>query len=128
VLVRQEAALDFQQVITRWRDGPLEIARRRPVRLGSTVFRTGPWDPSDGDPSRPPTVIGVEVIERVRTRRDQPGALVALADGRYAYTGSVMAIGSSQQVQEAARRRLRSAVTDDDQAWWREVIGALAAP
>jgi potassium/hydrogen antiporter len=128
VLVRQEAALDFQAILDRWRTGPLQLPRRRPVRVGSTVFRTGPWDPADGDPARPVMVAGIEVIERMRTRRDAPGALVALADGRYAYTGNVMAIGSALQVQEAARRRLRGAADDADQAWWREVIGALAAP
>jgi hypothetical protein len=51
-----------------------------------------------------------------------------LADGRYAYTGPVTASGSAGQLQEAARRRLRLADTDGEQAWWREVIGALATP
>jgi cell volume regulation protein A len=128
VLVRQEAAMEFQTVLVTWREGPLAQARRHAVPRGSTIFRTGPWDDADGDPTRPATVAGVEVIERLRTRRDQPGALVALADGRFAYTGSVMAIGSAGQVQEGARRRLRAATGDAEQSWWREVIGALAAP
>ena len=45
-----------------------------------------------------------------------------------ATTGPVVAVGSAQQVQDAARRRLRSARDDADAAWWREVIGALAVP
>ena len=49
-------------------------------------------------------------------------------DGRYAYTGPITAIGSAGQLQDAARRRLRLAKTDAEQAWWREVIGALANP
>ena len=70
---------------------------------------------------------GVAVAERLRTRRDRPGAVVVLVDGRYAFTGPVVAIGAAGQVQDAARRRLRSATDDGDAAWWREVIGALAA-
>jgi potassium/hydrogen antiporter len=65
------------------------------------------------------------VIDRVRTRRDVPGALVALADGRFAFTGPVKAIGSARQLQEAARQRLARSVSDAERAWWREVVGAL---
>ena len=53
---------------------------------------------------------------------------MALSDGRFAYTGPITAIGSPGQLQDAARRRLRLAQTDGEQAWWREVIGALANP
>ena len=81
-----------------------------------------------GDPSRPRRVGEVDVVDQLRTRRDHPGALVVLSDGRYAYTGPITAIGSAGQVQDAARRRLRLAKTDAEQAWWREVIGALANP
>ena len=95
---------------------------------GSTVFTTRPWRYEDGDPGRPRTVGRVHVVEQLRTRRDAPGAVVALADGRFAFTGPVVAIGSAQQVQDAARRRLRIAASDADAAWWREVIGALAVP
>jgi hypothetical protein len=73
-------------------------------------------------------VVGIEVVEQLRTRRDRAGALVTLADGRCAYTGPVTAVGSANQLQAAARRRLRTAATDGEQAWWREVIGALATP
>jgi potassium/hydrogen antiporter len=128
VLVRQEVALEFSSVLERWRDGPLgPPARRRPViRAVATVFTSRPWQSEDGDPGRPTEIGGVEVVEQLRTRRDRPGALVALADGRYAYTGTVLAVGSAPQVQEAARRALRHADGDGEQAWWREVIGALA--
>jgi cell volume regulation protein A len=127
VIVRQEVAVEFRQMLALWRTGPLGEPRRRVVPRGSIVFSTRPWRYQDGDPGRPTTVGGVEVVERIRTRRDQPGALVALADGRYAYTGRVVAVGSAQQVQEAARRRLRT-VDEADAAWYREVIGALATP
>jgi cell volume regulation protein A len=74
----------------------------------------------------PETVGGVRVIEQLRTRHDQPGALVALEDGRYAITGATVAIGSAQQIQGYGRRRLRVPCADAEQAWWQEVIGAVA--
>jgi potassium/hydrogen antiporter len=70
-------------------------------------------------------VNGLSVIDRVRTRRDVPGALVALEDGRFAYTGPIKAIGSPRQLQDAARKRLARSPADAERAWWREVIGAL---
>jgi cell volume regulation protein A len=130
VLVRQEVAVEFRRVLERWRSGPLdEPRRRRQVPRGSTIFSTRPWREEDGDPARPQAVNGVAVIEQLRTRRDRPGACVALEDGRFAYTGPIVAIGSAGQVQDAARRRLSQASDDDGEtAWWREVIGALAIP
>jgi potassium/hydrogen antiporter len=129
VLVRQEVAVEFRAKLEQWRTGPIGVQRRKAVTRGSTVFSTRPWRFEDGDPSRPSTIGAVEVVEQLRTRRDDvPGAVVALADGRYAFTGPVIAVGSAQQVQDAARRRLRIAKDDADEAWWREVIGALAVP
>jgi cell volume regulation protein A len=66
------------------------------------------------------------VVEQLRTRRDAAGALVALADGRYAVSGPLLAIGPAAQLQAVARRRLAGAETPAERAWWREVIGALA--
>jgi cell volume regulation protein A len=71
-------------------------------------------------------VAGATVTEHLLTRLDRPGALVALADGRYAFTGPLLAAGSASALQAAARRRLARADSDAEQAWWREVIGALA--
>jgi cell volume regulation protein A len=98
-------------------------------RATAPIFSSGPWrgEEGSGSPQHPLRIGEVEVIEQLRTRRDEPGALVALADGRYAYTGPVTAVGSPGQLQDAARRRLRQARTDGERAWWREVIGALAA-
>ena len=126
VLVRQEAAIEFRRLLRVWREGPLEESRRRQaVTRGATVFSTRPWTPEDGDPSRPQTVSSIDVVEQLRTRRDRAGAVVALADGRFAVTGSSVAIGSSRQLVDAARRRLRATADEADQAWWREVVGAL---
>jgi cell volume regulation protein A len=129
VLVRQEASVELEQLLGRWRSGPLELpVRRRPGAITTaTPLRTGPW--RDGDAGRPALVGGVEVVEQLRTRRDGvPGALVALADGRYAYSGPVYAMGGAAHVQQAARGRLRLARNDAERAWWAEVIGALATP
>jgi cell volume regulation protein A len=69
------------------------------------------------------------VIEQLRTRRDGvPGALVLLEDGRYGVSGPSVTIGGPAQVQDAARRKIRQTRTDSERAWWREVVGALAAP
>jgi cell volume regulation protein A len=70
---------------------------------------TGVWSAEREDPSDPLTVAGVEVIERLRTRHDLAGALVALADGRLAVTGPSMAVGSERQIERYARRRLGEA-------------------
>jgi cell volume regulation protein A len=128
VLVRQEVAIEFQELLRRWREGPIgprPVSRPLPH---SKIITSRPWDDRDGDPSRPASVDGIEVVEQLRTRRDRPGALVALADGRYAFTGPVVAIGPTQPLQEFARRRLGRADDDAERAWWREVIGALALP
>jgi cell volume regulation protein A len=128
VLVRQEVAVEFRDLLARWRDGPLEpVRRRRAVPRGATVFTTRPWTDADGDPARPQAVSGIDVVEQLRTRRDTPGALVALADGRFAVTGSSVAIGSTRSITDVARRRVQVAATEDERAWWREVVGALAS-
>jgi hypothetical protein len=66
------------------------------------------------------------VVEQLRLRRDQRGGLWVLADGRYAITGPLAAIGSRRDLADWARRRMRSA-SPDEQAWLQTVIGALAA-
>jgi cell volume regulation protein A len=128
VLVRQEAAVEFRELLARWRAGPLHVVERRRPRPRSrpSVTSVRPWEPSDGDPSRPTTVNGHPVIEQLRTRRDEPGALVALADGRYAISGPLLAVGPSAELQAVARRRLARAEQPGERAWWREVVGALA--
>jgi cell volume regulation protein A len=135
IIVRQEAAVELGTLMDRWRDGPIGPTQRpivRPSGTRQTPFVMRPWGthPGDtGEPSHPEGVQGVDVIDQLRTRRDgRDGAVVLLEDGRYAFTGPVVALGTASQVQTAARRRLRLSKTDSEQAWWREVIGALAAP
>ena len=66
------------------------------------------------------------MVEHLRTRRDVPGALVILEDGRYAVTGPLLMIGPPGQLQAQARRRLTHASDDAETSWWQEVIGACA--
>ena len=108
VLVRKEVARQFPALMDRWRDGPFEVeqVRRPQVRSGAVIFSTRPWEERDGNPAYPEEIEGSRVIRHLRTRRDRPGALVLLDDGRYAITGPSLAIGAAAQIQRYARRRL----------------------
>jgi cell volume regulation protein A len=128
VLVRQEAAVEFRELLARWRSGPIgSPERRRPQpRSRPSVTSVRPWEPGDGDPSRPRDVNGRPVVDQLRTRRDEPGSLVLLEDGRYAICGPLLAVGPAGELQAVARRRLAGADGPSERAWWREVVGALA--
>jgi len=128
VIVRQEAAVEFRELLRRWRGGPLGVRERpRPrPRSRPSVTTVRPWEDGDGDMSRPSEIAGRLVIDQLRTRRDEPGALVLLDDGRYAITGPLLAIGPAGELQQVVRRRLTRAETSGERAWWREVAGALA--
>lgn len=129
VLARREVAHEIPDLVRRWREGPVGPPPRPARRIVAIapIFRTGPWDARDGDPAVPETVGGTAVVERLRLRRDRPGALVVLADGRYAVSGAVVMVGSRQAVQQQARRRLDRAADESEAGWWQEVIGACAA-
>jgi cell volume regulation protein A len=128
LLVREEVAWGFEPLLERWRRGPWPSAesRRPPLRTTPVVFTSRPWREEDGRPDSPRTVQGAAVVEQLRTRRDRPGALVSLADGRFAITGPTLAVGSPSHLQRYARQRLERAETDLERAWWQEAIGALA--
>jgi cell volume regulation protein A len=65
----------------------------------------------------------------MRSRRDRPGALVGLADGRYAVTGEDMvALGGRRALARWCEDRAARAGDDQvERAWWQEVAGALRA-
>jgi potassium/hydrogen antiporter len=107
-------------------DGPDVASPPVSLRSAARVSTTRPWDSDDGDPAYPSRVASLPVIAHLLTRIDEPGALVRLADGRYAFTGSTVSIGSARSLQALARRRLSSATSASDRAWFREIIGALA--
>ncbi len=128
IVARQSALSAIEEARERWRVGPVGPApqpARRPPQ-GAPIFTTRPWEESDGDPDNPDRVLGLQVVERLKTRWDVPGALVVLIDGRFAVTGPHVLVGAREQLQWHARRRLRLAVSDAEQAWWQEVIGASA--
>jgi cell volume regulation protein A len=128
IVARMSAVDAIAEARERWRNGPVGPAPR-PARVPSTrapIFTTRPWTEADGDPDRPESVLGLAVVERLNTRWDVPGALVVLEDGRYAVTGPHVLVGSREQLQWHARRRLRTSKTDAERAWWQEVIGASA--
>jgi potassium/hydrogen antiporter len=129
VVVRSEVAARMADVLERWHTGPIGEEAQPPRELagGSGVFTSRPWDEQDdGDPAYPEELLGVAVREHLRTRRDRRGALVSLADGRFAVTGPTLAAGGSRQLQAYARRRLARETDETARAWWQEVIGALA--
>ena len=64
------------------------------------------------------------VAERLGTRGDAPGALVRLADRRYALTGRILAGGSRRQLDRYIRRRARKADAAD---WYAEARRLLDA-
>ena len=65
------------------------------------------------------------MVAVLRSRRDEPSALVALADGRYAVvTRGVVAVGGRQALARWCERRAeRSGEDPAERAWWQEVIG-----
>ena len=128
VLLRKEVARQFPALMERWQEGPFEpdAVRRPHVRSGSVIFSTRPWMEHDGDAGHPEEVESCRVIRHLRSRRDQPGSLVLLDDGRYAIAGPSLAIGAAAQIQRYARRRLSADPSADERSWWQEVVGALA--
>jgi potassium/hydrogen antiporter len=128
VIVREEVAADMDDLLDRWRLGPVGVPQQRQPRLraGTAIFTTRTWADADGDAGYPKEVEGVAVAEHLRTRRDTRGALVLLEDGRFAVTGPLLAIGGPLQLQRYARRRLAAEEDAAARAWWQEVIGALA--
>jgi cell volume regulation protein A len=127
VLLRHDAADHTRGLMERWRSGPIGPAPRPPrvPRGHAAIFTATPWRESDGDPARPVSVRGERVVDQLRMRRDAPGGLFALADGRYAITGPVLAVGSRGDLTGWARRRMATA-DPDERAWLHTLIGALA--
>ncbi|HEX6024593.1 MAG TPA: cation:proton antiporter [Solirubrobacter sp.] len=129
ILVRREVAREVEELQERWRNGPMGTPPRprRRLRGSPPIFTVRP--PGDdvitGDISDPKTVLNQAVVAKLRVRRDRPGALVALEDGRYAVTGPLLIAGSREDVTAYARRRV--AIEDpDERAWLQTIVGALA--
>ena len=92
VLIRREEMGAMRELLEQWREGPVGPPPR-PARIPeghAPVFHVRAWKREDGDPARPEQVAGRAVVDRLRTRRDVPGALVLLDDGYIAVTGPVL--------------------------------------
>jgi cell volume regulation protein A len=128
LLIRHEVAQGMTELMERWREGPMATATpaRRSIRAHRAVFTVKPYEDS-GSVTHPDRIEDVEVVAHLRTRRDVPGALVLLADGRYAITGPLLAVGPPRLLQHHVRRRLHLAESDQERAWWQEVAGALTS-
>jgi cell volume regulation protein A len=128
ILLRTAAARQMPALLDRWREGPIGPPKRPPRQIHGRrpVFSSWRWTDADGDPSAVQEVRGMRAIEQIRIRRDCPGGLWALVDGRYALSGPLGAIGSRQDLSAWARRRMRAA-EPDERAWLQTVIGALAS-
>ena len=130
LLVREEVAEIVNALIDRWRTGPIAQPQdqpRRLIRAHRAVLSVRPASEDDGDASRPDEVDGIDVVRQLRTRRDVPGALVLLADGRYAICGPIVAVGPPGLLQRHIRRSLHQASSDEERAWWQEVSGAITS-
>jgi cell volume regulation protein A len=132
VVVRHEQQAEVERLTERWREGPLgePPVPALPPRGAPQVFSVRPWRAEDGDPAHPERLGGVEVAARLRVRRDAPGSLLLLADGRYALSSTeLLAIGGRRQLESWIASRVREREhTPQERAWLQEVAGALAAP
>jgi cell volume regulation protein A len=129
ILVRGQVRDSVEDLFERWRTGPLDEPEPSvPVLVGrSPIFSVRPWKEEMGNPAHPGEIDRTEVRRTLRTRREQPGALLLLADGRLAVTGEgVMAVGGARQLFRYARERIARADSPQARAWWQEVAGAVS--
>ena len=129
ILVRESARSQVEGLFDRWRTGPIEVPDERlpALRGRSPIFTVKPWRTDQGDPAAPERVEDVAVLRIVRTRREQRGALMMLADGRMAVTGeNVVAVGGPSQLLRYCRERISRARSEQARAWWQEVAGVVS--
>ena len=130
VLVRGELRDEVEKLTKQWHEGPVGAPPPPllPHRAASQVFSVRPGGDIE-NPSAPSSVDGIAVVSVLRSRREHPSALVALADGRYALTAEdVVAIGGRRALALWCERRAERGSEDPtERAWWQEVIGALIA-
>jgi cell volume regulation protein A len=129
ILVRSELREEVEGLTAQWAKGP--IGKQRPPALprrgASQVFSVRPLRADDDRELS--QVDGVPVLAVMRSRGDGSGAMLAMADGRYAVTGeTVVAIGGRRALADWCERRAERAGVDSvERAWWQEVTGALIA-
>lgn len=88
-------------------------------------FTVRPWDDAFGEAGDPEVLAGVAVADIIRVRADVAGALVQLADRRYAMTGAILAVGSRTDLRRYANRR--GAQTEDlpERQWYEDCASLL---
>jgi cell volume regulation protein A len=129
ILVRSELREEVEALTDQWTKGP--VGKQRPPALprrgASQVFSVRPLRADDDREMS--QVDGVPVLAVMRSRGDGSGAMLALADGRYAVVGeTVVAIGGRRALADWCERRAERAGLDSvERAWWQEVTGALIA-
>lgn len=132
VLVREQLREEVEELTERWRVGPIGDPPQptMPARGVPQIFTVQPATEFDGDPGAPASVSDVPVAWRLRSRRERPGALVQLADGRFAITSdTIVAVGGRRMLADWCEGRARRAGADAvERAWWQEVAGVLSAP
>jgi hypothetical protein len=87
------------------------------------IFTAGPWHSAWGEQDEPREVSGIRVVRELL--RSDGGALVQLADGRFALTGTTYAAGTARALKRHLRRRSRL-VPEGDRAWLSIVIEELS--
>ncbi|HTR74612.1 MAG TPA: potassium/proton antiporter [Solirubrobacterales bacterium] len=130
VLVRGELREEVERLTERWVKGPVGKPPPPPLprRAASQVFSVRPLRAGE-DAETPSEIDGIGVEAVLRSRRDEIGAMAALADGRYAVTSEeLVAIGGRRALAGWCERRAEAADLDaDEKAWLQEVTGALIA-
>jgi cell volume regulation protein A len=131
ILVRATVRDSMESLFARWRSGPIGVREAQPFAPPpsgrSPIFVVKPWREEMGDVAHPEAVEGIEVLRQMRTRREEPGALVLLADGRFAVTGEgIVATGGGRQLFRYCRERIHRAESGPARAWWQEVAGAVS--
>lgn len=86
------------------------------MRAHRLIFTAGPWHCDWGNQDEPRQVSGVQVAKELLRREGGGGALVLLADGRFALTGITYAAGTARALMRHARRRSRCG-PEADRVW-----------
>jgi cell volume regulation protein A len=130
ILVRGDLRDEVERETERWVKGPIGRPAPPPLprRAASQVFSVRPLRAGE-DPEAPGEIDGVAVVALLRSRRDDVGAMAALADGRYAVTNAdLVAVGGRRALAGWCERRAEMpAVDTETKAWLQEITGALIA-
>jgi len=130
ILVRGDLRDEVERATKQWVKGPIGRPAPPPLprRAASQVFSVRPLRDGE-DPESPSEIDGIAVVALLRSRRDDVGAMAALADGRYAVTSAdLVAVGGRRALAGWCERRAEMAEIDTEtKSWLQEITGALIA-